>query len=304
MPRQHYSDLLALVAVARERSFTRAAAELGMSQSMLSHTIRQMEERLGVRLLTRTTRSVSVTEAGERLLAVIAPRLKDIEAELRGVMELRDVPAGTLRITATDHAIDTVVWPKLAKVLPAYPQIKVELHVDYALNDIVQGRYDFGVRRGNAVAKDILAVRIGPDQRFAIVGTAKYLASHAMPTKPEDLLRHECIVLGPPSRGGLPSWELKRGQRTMHARVNGRLAFNGIYQVLNASLSGHGLAYVPEDLAAPYLKSGKLLPVLKPWWRKFPGYYLVYARQSETSRAMRVLIDALRHRPASSAARR
>ena len=296
MPRQHYSDLIALAMVARERSFTRAAVELGMSQSMLSHTIRQLEERLGVRLLTRTTRSVSVTEAGERLLAIAAPRLKEIETELRYLTELRDVPVGTVRITAPDHAIDTVVWPKLARILPAYPQINVELDVDYASNDIGQGRYDFGVRRGNAVVTGISAVRISPDQRFAIVATPSYLAAHAAPTRPEDLLRHECISLRLPSRGSVQAWELNRGQRTMLARVNGRLVFNGIYQVLNAALSGQGLAYVPEDLAAAHLKSGKLLPVMRPWWGKFPGYYLLYANQSEPSRAMRVVIDGLRHK--------
>ncbi|QEI08241.1 LysR family transcriptional regulator [Pigmentiphaga aceris] len=296
MPREHYSELLALIAVARERSFTRAAAQLGMSQSMLSHTIREMEARLGVRLLTRTTRSVSVTEAGERLLDVAAPRLKSIEAELRSIAELRDVAAGTIRITATDHAIDTVLWPKISGILAEYPQIKVEMSADYALVDIVQGRYDFGVRLGDELAKDISAVRIGPDMRAAIVGAPAYFASHPMPTQPQDLVNHDCINLRLPTRGNLYSWELKKGQREMSVRVEGRLVFNGIYQILNAALSGNGLAYVPEDLVQPHLASGALLPVLKPWWRKFPGLHLFYSRQRGASRAMRVLIDALEYK--------
>lgn len=296
MPREHYSELLALIAVARERSFTRAAAQMGMSQSMLSHTIREMEARLGVRLLTRTTRSVSVTAAGERLLEVAAPRLENIEAELRSIAELRDVASGTIRITASDHAIDTVLWPRLAGVLAAYPQIKVEMSADYTLVDIVQGRYDFGVRLGDELAKDISAVRIAPDLRLVIVGAPAYFASHPMPVEPQDLVGHDCINLRLPTRGNLYAWELKKGQREMNVRVEGQLVFNGIYQILNAALSGHGLAYVPEDLVQAHFASGALLPVLKPWWRKFPGYHLFYARQRGTSRAMQVLIDALEYK--------
>lgn len=295
MPREHYSELLALIAVARERSFTRAAAQLGMSQSMLSHTIRKMETRLGVRLLTRTTRSVSLTETGERLLQVVVPRFDDIEAELLSVAELGDVPAGTIRITATDYVINTLLWPKLSRMLQAYPLIKVELNADYALVDIVEGRYDFGVRLGDGLTKDITAVRIGPDLRLAIVGAPAYFAAHPMPVEPQDLSEQDCINLRLPTRGNLYAWELKKGQREVNARVEGRLAFNGIYQVLNAALSGYGLAYVPEDLARPHFESGSLLPVLKPWWRRFPGYHLFYSSQRQTSRAMQVLIDALRY---------
>ncbi|MFP3644036.1 LysR family transcriptional regulator [Paraburkholderia sp. SIMBA_054] len=294
MPRENYSELLALISVARERSFTRAAAKLGMSQSMLSLTIRKLEARLGVRLLTRTTRSVSVTEAGERLLRVTIPRFDSIESELKSVAELRDVPAGNIRITATDHAIDTLPWPKLSEILPTYPQINVELSIDYMLTDIVQGRYDFGVRLGDELTQDISAVRIGPDFRFALVGAPSYFASRPMPTKPEDLLNHDCINLRLPTRGNLYAWELKNGYREINAKVNGRLVFNGIYQILNAALSGCGLAYIPEDLARPHLAAGRLVPALKTWWRKFPGYHLYYSNQWETTRAMQVLIESLR----------
>lgn len=279
MPREHYSDLLALMAVAEERSFTRAAARLGISQSMPSHTIRRLEARLGVRLLTRTTRSVSVTEAGERLLRMVAPRFKDIESELRHV---------------TEHAIDMLMWPKLAEILSAYPKLKVELSSDYALTDIVQGRYDFGVRLGDGLTRDSSAVRIAPDLQFAIVGAPSYFA-RAMPASPQDLTNHAFINLRLPTRGNLYAWEFKKGQSELNVRVEGRVVFNGIYQIVNAALSGCGLAYVPEDLARPHLESGRLLPVMKSWWRTFPGYHLYYSNQRETSRAMRVLIEALRY---------
>ena len=295
MPKENYSDLVALLAVARERSFTRAAAQLGMSQSMLSHTIRALEARIGLRLLTRTTRSVSVTEAGERLLRAVEPRLMDIEAELAAVIELSDMPAGSIRITATDHAIDTLLWPKLAKILPVYPQIKVEIIVDYGLTDIVTERYDFGVRLGDVLAKDTEAVCIGPDLGLAIVGAPEYLASREMPSKPQDLVDHDCINLRLPTRGGLYAWELKKGAREVNVRVDGTLVFNGINQIVQAAVSGFGLAYVPKDLARSHLEAGRLLPVLQPWWQTFPGYHLIYSSEREASRAMTVLIDALRH---------
>ncbi|AFC85672.1 LysR family transcriptional regulator [Frateuria aurantia] len=294
MAREHYSELLALIEVAQECSFTRAATNLGMSQSMLSHTIREMEARLGVRLLTRTTRSVSVTEAGERLLKVVTPRMKDIASELRSVAESGTEPSGTLRFTATDHAIDTLLWPKLAKILPAYPEIKVELSVDYAFSDIVQGRYDFGVRLAEELGKDVAAVRIGPDVKFMIVAAPSYLERNTEPSQPQQLLDHDCINLRLSTRGNLCTWQLKRGQREMDVEVGGKMVFNGFYQLVNAAVSGFGLAYVPQDLAKRYIEAGQLLPVLKPWWRKFPGYHLFYARQRETSRAMQVMIEALR----------
>lgn len=295
MPREHYSDLLALIAVARERSFTRAAASLGMSQSMLSHTIRGLETRLGVRLLTRTTRSVSVTEAGERLLAVVAPRYQDIEAELQHIVELSDMPAGTIRITATEHAIDSLLWPKLADILPAYPKLKVELSANNALTDIVQERFDFGVRLGDSLTRDITAVRIAPDMPFAIVGSPSYFATCVQPEKPQDLAGHACINLRLPTRGNLYAWELSKDGQSLNVRVDGQLVFNGIYQIVNAALAGFGLAYVPEDLARPHLESGALLAVMPEWWSTFPGLHLYYSNQREISRAMQVLIEALRY---------
>lgn len=294
MARERYGELLALLAVARERNFTRAAAQLGMSQSMLSYTVREMEKRLGIRLLTRTTRSVSLTEAGERLLEAVGPRLAAIEAQLLAVAELGDSPGGTLRFTASDHAIDTLLWPKLAPLLQRYPRLHLEMHSDYAFTDIVQGRYDFGVRLGDGLAKDIHAVRIAPDFRLAIVAAPAYLAGRTTPQAPEDLMQHDCINLRLPTLGNLYAWELKHGARELSVRVSGRLVFNGIYQVLNAALAGHGLACVPEDLARPHLDSGQLLPVLPDWWRSFPGFHLYYSSQREVSRAMRLVIDALR----------
>ncbi|OAI92331.1 LysR family transcriptional regulator [Pseudomonas putida] len=294
MPRERYSELLALLAVARERNFTRAAAQLGMSQSMLSYTIREMEKRLDIRLLTRTTRSVSLTEAGERLLEAVGPRLASIAEELRAVSELGDSPGGVLRFTASDHAIDSLLWPKLAPLLRRYPRLQVEMHSDYAFTDIVQGRYDFGVRLGDSLARDIQAVRIGPDIRLAIVASRHYLAERGLALSPEELMNHDCINLRLPTLGNLYAWELKRGEREMNVRVNGRLVFNGIYQVLNAALDGHGLAYVPEDMARPHLDGGRLAPVLQEWWREFPGFHLYYSNQREVSRAMHLVIDELR----------
>lgn len=293
MARHHYGDLLALIAVARERNFTRAAAQLGLAQSVLSSRIRALETRLGVRLLTRTTRSVAVTEAGQHLLAAVTSRLADIETELQRVVALGDEPVGNVRITATDHAIDTLLWPRLAPLLQRHPRLQLELTDDYARNDIVQGRFDFGVRLGDGLDKDTAAIRIGPDLRFAIVAAPAYLAQRAAPTLPEDLLEHDCITLRLAS-GGCYAWELKRKTREIDVRVRGRLTFNGVYPRLRAVLAGHGLAYVPEDLARPYLDDGRLLPVLEEWWRTFPGYHLFFARQHETSRAMRVIIEALR----------
>lgn len=295
MPKEHYSDLLALAAVARERNFTKAAAQLGISQSLLSYTIRRLEASIGVRLLTRTTRSVSVTEAGERLLAVATPRLKGIEEELRAVRELRDVTAGTIRVTATDHAIETVIWPKLRAFLAEYPKVAIELDVDYALKDIVQGRFDFGVRLGNAVAHDMISVRIAPDMRLAMVGAPAYFASHPMPSMPQELVDHDCINLRLPTHGNLYAWELKKGARTTSVRVEGRLVFNRISQMVQAALDGFGLAYVPEDLVAAHVASGALIPVLKTWWHKSTGYHLYYSKQRQSSRAAEAFVGSLRY---------
>ena len=296
MQRGNLDDLLAFVAVGRERSFTKAAAKLGISQSALSHTIRELEARLGVRLLTRTTRSVAPTAAGERLLKTVGPRFEEIEAELEALSELREKPAGTIRITAGDHAIHSVLWPKLAKLLPKYPDVKVEITIDYGLADIVAQRYDAGVHWGEQVAKDMIAVRIGPDVRFAVVGTKSYFARRPPPKTPQDLIGHTCINLRLPTYGGLYAWEFAKDGRELKVRVEGQFVFNGIFQVLDAALAGFGLAFVPEDLAQPHLAKGRLKRVLEEWCPPWPGYHLYYPSRRQSSAAFALLVDALRHR--------
>lgn len=296
MQRGNLDDLLAFVAVGQERSFTKAAAKLGVSQSALSHTIRELEERLGVRLLTRTTRSVSPTAAGERLLRILAPRFEEIETELAALSEVRDKPAGTIRITAGDHAIKSVLWLKLTRFLPNYPDIKVELAIDYGLTDIVTQRFDAGVRWGEQVARDMIAVRIGPDVRFAVVGAKSYFAKRLPPKRPEDLVGHTCINLRFPTHGGLYAWEFERAGREVKVRVEGQLVFNGIFQVFDAALAGFGLAYVPEDLAQPHLAKGRLKRVLEDWCPPWSGYHLYYPSRRQPSAAFALLVDALRYK--------
>jgi DNA-binding transcriptional LysR family regulator len=296
MQRGRLDTLLAFLAVARERSFTRAAAQLGVSQSTLSHTIRELEERLGVRLLTRTTRSVSPTEAGERLLRNIGPRFDEIEAELDALSDLREKPAGTIRITVGDHPYKTVLWPQLAKLLRHYPDIKLDIVIDNALTDIAAERFDAGVRLGEQVAKDMIAVRIGPDIRFAVVGAKPYFAGRQPPRTPQELTSHSCINLRLPTHGGLWAWDFERDGREMKVRVEGQIALNGIFQVLDAALDGFGLAYVPEDLAEPHLKSGRLMRVLDEWCPPWPGYHLYYPSRRHPSPAFALVVDALRYR--------
>jgi DNA-binding transcriptional LysR family regulator len=296
MQRGHLDDLVAFVAVARERSFTRAAAKLGVSQSALSHTIRELEAHLGVRLLTRTTRSVAPTAAGERLIRTAAPRFEEIDAELSAIAELRDKPSGTVRITATEFAIDTLLLPKLARLLRDYPDIKVEMIVDYGLTDIVAGQYDAGVRSGEQVAKDMIAVRIGPDMRMAVVGAAAYFKGRAAPKKPQDLIEHNCINLRLPTHGSLYAWEFEKGSREVRVRVEGQLTLNTTGQLLNAALSGGGLAYVPEGLAQPHLARGRLLRVLEDWCPPYSGYHLYYPSRRQPSAAFALVVEGLRHR--------
>jgi DNA-binding transcriptional LysR family regulator len=296
MARENYGDLLAFLAVARERSFTRAAAQLGVSQSALSYTIRSLETKLGVRLLTRTTRSVAPTEAGQRLLQSLPTRFEEIESELAAVSELREKPSGSLRITATDYAIKTLLWPKLAKVLRKHPDIKLEMITDYGLTDIVAERYDVGVRLGDQVAKDMIAVRIGPDIRMAIVGAPAYLKSRTLPKTPQDLTTHNCINLRLPTHDALYAWELSKGRRELQVRVEGQLTFNGTYEMLDAALAGLGLAYLPADLAQPHVAAGRLRWVLEDWFPTFPGYHMFYASRRASSRALAVIVDALRYR--------
>ena len=296
MRRGNVNDLLAFLAVARERSFTKAAAKLGVSQSALSHTIRGLEARLGIRLLTRTTRSVSPTQAGERLLQTVGHRFEEIEAELEALSELRDKPAGTIRITATDYAADTILFPKLAKILPEYPDIKVEIIVDYGLTDIVAQRYDAGVRAGEQVAKDMIAVRIGPDIRMAVVGAPSYFAKRSPPKKPQDLTEHNCINLRLPTYGGLYAWEFEKGDGELRVRVDGQLVLNSTAQMLKAALAGFGLAYVPHDVAQPHVAEGRLNRVLEDWCPPYTGYHLYYPSRRQSSPAFNLLVDALRYR--------
>ena len=296
MQRGNLDDLLAFLAVGRERSFTKGAARLGLSQSALSHTIRELEARLGVRLLTRTTRSVSPTDAGERLLNILAPRFEEIDAELAALSELRKKPAGTIRITATDYAADTVLWPKLATFLPRFPDIKVELIIDHGLTDIVAQRFDAGVRAGEQVAKDMIAVRIGPDLRMAVVGAPSYFRKRPEPKRPQDLIGHDCVNLRLTTSGGLYAWEFEKGGREIMVRVEGQLAFNGSFQMLNAALAGFGLAYVPEDLAQPHIVKGRLKRVLVDWCAPYSGYHLYYPSRRQSSAAFSLLVEALRYR--------
>ena len=296
MQRGHLDDLQAFMIVAREGSFTRAAAKLGVSQSALSYTIKELETRLQLRLLTRTTRSVSPTAAGERLLRNVGPRLEEIEAELAAVSELREKPAGTVRITATEYATSAVLLPKLAKLLRDFPDIKVEIINDYGLTDIVAERFDAGVRDGEQVAKDMIAVRIGPDARMAVVGAPSYFRNRREPGKPQDLVEHNCINLRLPTHGGLYAWEFEKGARELKVRVEGQLFFNTTTQMLHASLAGLGLTYLPEGLVQPHIAKGRLRRVLEDWCPPYPGYHLYYPNRRQPSAAFALLVEALRYR--------
>src|SRR5882672_5421174 len=296
MLRDNLNDVLAFLTVARERSFTRAAAQLGVSQSALSHAMRGLEARLGLRLLARTTRSVAPTEAGERLLRALGPRFDEIETELAGLSELRDKPAGTVRITAGEHSAEAILWPALSKLLPRYPDIKVELVIDYGLTDIVAERYDAGVRLGEQVAKDMIAVRIGPDFRMAVVGAPSYLADRPMPKLPQDLTAHQCINLRLPTYGGIYAWEFEKRGRAVKVRVEGQLVFNNIALRVNAALAGLGLAYLPEDQVQAHLAEGRLVRVLADWCPAFSGYHLYYPSRRQSSPAFALIVDALRYR--------
>jgi DNA-binding transcriptional LysR family regulator len=296
MPRENVNDLLAFLAVAKARSFTRAAAKLGVSPSALSHTIRGLEERLGMRLLSRTTRSVAPTEAGERLVRTVGPRFEEIDAELAALSELRQKPAGTIRITAGEHPAQAVLWPALAKLLPDYPDIKVEVIVDYGLTDIVAERYDAGIRLGEQVAKDMIAVRIGPDFRMAVVGAPSYFARRPAPKRPQDLTGHDCINIRLPTYGGIYAWEFEKRGRELKVRVEGQLVFNNIALRMNAVLAGLGLSYLPEDQVQTHLADGRLVRVLEDWCPPFSGYHLYYPSRRQPTPAFTLLVDALRFR--------
>jgi DNA-binding transcriptional LysR family regulator len=296
MQRDGLSDLMAFFAVAEERSFTRAAAKLGTSQSALSYTIRRLEERLGVRLLARTTRRVVPTEAGERLLRTLGPAFDIIDTELAALSEFRQKPAGTIRINTGEHAAQTILWPALERLLSEYPDIKVEVDIDNGLTDIVAERYDAGVRLGEQVAKDMIAVRIGPDLRMAVVGAPSYFTKRRRPTKPQDLVDHDCINLRLRTAGGLYAWEFEKGGRELRVRVEGRLVFNDTAPILSAALAGFGLAYLLEDHVQEHLESGRLIRVLADWSPPFSGYHLYYPSRRQPAQAFALLVSALRFR--------
>lgn len=294
MPRENLNDLQAFVHVAREGSFTRAAAQLGVSQSALSHAMRGLEERLGVRLLTRTTRSVSTTEAGARLLATLAPRLAEIEHELAALAEYRDRPAGTIRINATGHAAEYLAWPRLAPLLQRFPDLKIELTTDYGLADIVAERYDIGIRLGERLARDMIAVPISPPLRMRVVGAPGYFRHHAAPAHPHDLASHNCITLRLPTHGGLMPWDFGQDGQELSVRVSGQWTFNTMGMTRSAALAGSGLAWLPEDQILPMLDDGRLQSVLDDWCPPFDGYYAYYPSRHHVTLAMRTVLDALR----------
>lgn len=295
MPRENYSDIIAFIAVAKESSFTRAAAKLGVSQSALSHTIRSLETRLGVRLLMRTTRSVSLTEAGKTLFDEVADMFEAIDASIESLSDWREHPTGTIRITANDHAADNILWPRLVPLLARYPDIKLEINIDYGLTNIVEQRFDIGVRIGDQIAKDMIAVKIGPEMRMAVVGSPEYFAKHPIPKEPSDLMHHQCINLRLQSHGGLYAWEFDNGVTQVNVHVEGQLTFNTTNQMLQGALDGFGLAYVPDDIIAQHIEQGKLVRVLTDWCEPFPGYHIYYPNRRQSSAAFNLVVDALRY---------
>jgi DNA-binding transcriptional LysR family regulator len=296
MRREDFGELFAFLGVARERSFTRAAAKLGVSPSALSHTIRALEERFGVRLLTRTTRSVAPTTAGERLLVTLSPHFEGIAAEVDALGALRDKPSGRIRITVSEHAAHAVLLPKLCKFLPRFPDIKVELMIDNGLIDIVEQHYDAGVRFGEQVAKDMIAVRLSPEMRMSVVATPAYFERRPPPRTPKELIAHDCINLYLPTLGGLYAWQFEKGRDRLNVKVEGQLVFNSTQLILEATLAGQGIGFVPEPLAQRYVTGGRLRRVLREWCAPFPGYHLYYPRRRQFSPAFSLLVEALRHR--------
>jgi len=300
MERTDFNQLTWFQAVAEERSFTKAAARLGVAQSTLSHAIKQLEARMGIRLLTRTTRNVATTVAGERLLQTIAPRMTEIEAEIAALTAFRDKPSGSIRLTLSDHALDTVVWPKLKPVLAAYPDISVELLLDNTFRNIVEEGYDAGVRLGESVEKDMIAVRIGPDWRLVAVASPAYLAAHGRPRHPQDLVRHRCINTRQETSGGLYAWEFEKDGKELRVRVSGQLTFNNSYAMVDAAVSGFGIAYVPDSMVSAAVASGALVVVLDDWSPPFEGYFLYYPSRRQNLLAFQIIVDALRHRRAET----
>ncbi|GLS28368.1 DNA-binding transcriptional regulator, LysR family [Mesorhizobium albiziae] len=294
MAKEDFNDLLWFLAVAEEKSFTRAAAKLGVTQSTLSHTIKRLETSMGIRLLTRTTRSVATTEAGERLRQSLAPRVAEIEAEIAALMEFRDKPAGTIRLTLSDHAFESVVWPKLGPVIASYPDIRLEFSIDNGLRNIVDDGFDAGVRLGESVEKDMIAVRIGPDWRLVAVASPEYFAVNPLLEHPQDLIRHNCMNHRQTRGGGLYVWEFEKDGQEIRVRVNGQLTFNTTHAMVDAALKGYGIAFVPENLVERHIASGDLIQMLDDWCLKFPGYYIYYPSRRQGLPAFKIIVDALR----------
>jgi DNA-binding transcriptional LysR family regulator len=293
--RENFNDLLWFLVVAEERSFTRAAARIGITQSTLSHTIKRLETRMGLRLLARTTRSVATTEAGEKLRQSLAPRISEIETDIAALTAYRETPSGTVRITVSDHALESVVWPKLRPMLADYPDLRLELSRDNGLRTIVEDGFDAGVRLGESVEKDMIAVRIGPDWRLVAVGSPEYFARQGVPKTPQDLVGHNCINLRLTTGGGLYAWEFQKDGRDLRVRVDGQLVFNSTQPIVEAAMAGYGIGYVPEDRVAAQIADGRLELVLDKWSPKFGGYHLYYPSRRQNSPAFQIIVDALRH---------
>lgn len=296
MARIDFNRLTWFRMVAEERSFTRAAAKLGVAQSTLSHTIRQLEAQMGIRLLTRTTRNVAPTAAGERLLQTITPRMAEIEDEIASLMAFREKPSGSIRLTLSDHAFHSVVWPRLKPMLREYPDINVELLLDSTFRNIVEEGFDAGVRLGESVEKDMIAVRISPDWRLVAVAAPAYLAMNGTPMHPQDLVRHACINMRHETAGGLYAWEFEKDGQALRVRVSGQLTFNNSYVMIDAAVSGYGIVYVPEDIVTEQIAQGSLTQVLDDWSPFFDGYFLYYPSRRQTLPAFQLVVDALRHK--------
>ena len=296
MEKTDFNQLIWFRIVAEEKSFTKAAARIGVAQSTLSYAIRQLETGMGIRLLTRTTRNVATTPAGERLLQTITPRMAEIEDEIAALTALRDKPSGSIRLTLSDHALESVVWPKLKPVLRDYPDISVELILDSTFRNIVEDGFDAGVRLGESVEKDMIAVRIGPDWRLVAVASPGYLAAHGVPEHPRDLVRHRCINMRHETAGGLYAWEFEKDGQELRVRVSGQLTFNNSYAMIDAAVSGYGIAYVPENIVERDIASGALVQVLDGWSPMFDGYFLYYPSRRQHLPAFKVIVEALRHR--------
>lgn len=294
MLKENFNELQIFLVIARERSFTKAAGKLGVSQSALSHTIKALEERLNLRLLTRTTRSVAPTEVGERIINCLEPRLADLEEELGSLLQTNGATSGNIRLSSGEHSAQSLLWPKLKPFLREYPEIKVELVVDNGFVDIVEGRFDAGIRLGESVHKDMIAVRIGPDMRMAVVGAPSYLASQGIPLTPHELQHHRCINMRLPTSGGLYHWEFEKDGKPLRVRVEGQLTFNHLSERVDAAISGFGLACIPEDRVQEAVQSGQLVQVLEDWCPTFPGYYLYYPSRKQHPPAFALMIDALR----------